>query len=99
MLFLLAAGIVLFLMKKNPLVLSLGTGVLIHQLADSMWRTPVSWFWPLLGPYFGRLHYEDYFLDMISLELSSVEEKLSLFFIAILVLVIWFFVKYRDLLR
>ena len=97
MLLLLAAGIAFYLVKRNPLVLSLGVGVLIHQLADSMWEHPVNWFWPLFGPYSGRLDYEDYFLDMILIELSSVEEMLSLFFIVILIIIICFFGKYRDL--
>jgi hypothetical protein len=94
MLLLLAVGVVIFLMIKNPLILSLGIGVLIHQFADSMWESPVNWFWPVFGSYSGRPHYEDYFMDIISVELSSVEEIFSFFFIIILIIVIWFLTKY-----
>jgi len=29
--------------------------VLLHQIMDEMWTLPADWFWPLLGPFTGRM--------------------------------------------
>ena len=29
--------------------------LLLHQLMDEMWTLPANWFWPLLGPFTGRM--------------------------------------------
>jgi membrane-bound metal-dependent hydrolase YbcI (DUF457 family) len=53
-------------------------GVLSHQYLDLMFFTPVSWFWPLLGP-FQHGHYPDYFANGILNELSTPYEYLFFF--------------------
>ena len=47
---LMVAGVILWKYRKTPVILALATGILSHQILDSMWREPVNWFWPLLGP-------------------------------------------------
>ena len=61
LLVLLVAGSVLFRGRRPVLALVLALGVLSHQLLDAMWRDPVAWFFPLLGPFVPG-HYPDYFL-------------------------------------
>jgi membrane-bound metal-dependent hydrolase YbcI (DUF457 family) len=48
------AGYYLYTRKKDPGVLTLAAGSLIHQSLDSMWKTPVTFLWPLLGWGFER---------------------------------------------
>ena len=64
--------------------------MLLHQIVDMMWRDPVTWYYPLLGPYQADVT-PDYFQQAIQAELTSVTEWI--FFIAILVLVL---VLYRN---
>jgi hypothetical protein len=64
--------------------------VFIHQAVDLMWMDPVTWCYPLLGPYPADFT-PDYFQQAIVAELTSVTEWI--FFIAILVLVL---VLYRN---
>ena len=70
--------------------LVVGFGVLIHQSVDLMWKQPVTWYFPLLGPYPADFTL-DYFEQAILAELTSVTEWI--FFVAILVLVL---VLYRN---
>ncbi len=37
--------------RVGTLVLSAAAGVLSHQLLDVLWLLPVTWYWPLLGPF------------------------------------------------
>jgi membrane-bound metal-dependent hydrolase YbcI (DUF457 family) len=53
-------------------------GVLSHQYLDLMFFTPVTWFWPLLGP-FQHGHYPDYFANGMLTELSTPYEYLFFF--------------------
>ncbi|MBP2133118.1 membrane-bound metal-dependent hydrolase YbcI (DUF457 family) [Methanomicrobium sp. W14] len=74
MLIFMVLGVIVLIRLKNPLVLSLSIGVLVHQLEDSMWKSPVNWFWPLLGPYSYSRSPSDYFLQMLLKELTTPEE-------------------------
>ena len=56
----------------------LALGMLSHQLLDAMWLDPVSWFFPILGPYVPD-HYPDYFLQGLWAEITSPTEWLFLF--------------------
>jgi membrane-bound metal-dependent hydrolase YbcI (DUF457 family) len=53
-------------------------GVLSHQYLDLMFFTPVSWLWPLLGP-FEHGNYPDYFVNGMMAELSTPYEYLFFF--------------------
>jgi hypothetical protein len=48
------AGYYLFSKKGDAGVLILAGGSLVHQLLDSMWNSPASFLWPLLGWEFER---------------------------------------------
>jgi hypothetical protein len=52
------AGYIIYARKRDSRVLLLAGGSLAHQLLDSMWETPVTFLWPLLGWQLDRLeHY------------------------------------------
>ncbi|AFV22737.1 hypothetical protein Mpsy_0526 [Methanolobus psychrophilus R15] len=53
-----AAGYYFYTRKGDSRVLTLAGASLIHQLLDSMWKTPVTFLWPLLGWEFKRLEGE-----------------------------------------
>jgi membrane-bound metal-dependent hydrolase YbcI (DUF457 family) len=64
---------------RNSTVVFLVAGtVLLHQLIDGMWHEPVSWFYPLLGP-FQPYHDTNYFGTYFWLEISSISEWVFLF--------------------
>lgn len=46
---LLAAGLIIWKYRQNPVVLALSIGVLSHQVLDSMWAEPKNWLYPALG--------------------------------------------------
>ena len=73
-------GLIVWKYYRSFAFLVVGFGVLLHQLADAMWASPVSWYYPLLGPYPVDLA-PDYFQQAILSELTSVSEWI--FFAAI----------------
>jgi membrane-bound metal-dependent hydrolase YbcI (DUF457 family) len=75
LLVLLVAGSVLLRGRRPVLALVLALGVLSHQLLDAMWRDPVAWFFPFLGPFVPG-SYPDYFLWGFMAELGSPSEWL-----------------------
>ena len=83
-------GLIVWRYYRSFSFLVVGFGVLLHQIVDMMWRDPVTWYYPLLGPYPADVT-PDYFQQVIQAELTSVTEWI--FFIAILVLVL---VLYRN---
>lgn len=83
-------GLLVWNYYRSFAFLAVGFGVLLHQVVDLMWKQPVTWYYPLLGPYPADLT-RDYFDRAILAELSSVTEWI--FFIAILVLAL---VLYRN---
>ena len=48
---LLVLGFLLYWRTRSPLGIALAAGVLSHQFLDALWLEPVTWFWPLLGPF------------------------------------------------
>jgi membrane-bound metal-dependent hydrolase YbcI (DUF457 family) len=83
-------GLIVWRYYRSFSFLVVGFGVLLHQLLDMMWTSPVSWYYPFLGPYPADIT-SDYFEQAILAELTSVTEWI--FFIAILVLAL---VLYRN---
>ncbi|OPY31693.1 MAG: hypothetical protein A4E32_01295 [Methanomassiliicoccales archaeon PtaU1.Bin124] len=67
------AGAVLWKGKGKYVLLALGLGILLHQLADTMFLDPTGWFWPLFGP-FQAESFPDYFGHSILVELTSAYE-------------------------
>ncbi len=57
--------------------------VLLHQILDDMWNMPVTWFYPLFGP-FPSIHIANYFGVYFIKETTSVSEWF--FFLSTLVL-------------
>lgn len=55
------------------LTAGLAIGVVIHQILDGMWKIPVNWFYPLLGP-FPVYQQEGYFTSGIMRELTTPSE-------------------------
>lgn len=45
------AGVILRGSRSGAVFLALAFGSSMHLLLDSMWRAPVTLFWPLLGPF------------------------------------------------
>jgi hypothetical protein len=83
-------GLIVWNYYRSFAFLVVGFGVLLHQLADVMWTSPVTWYYPLLGPFPADVT-PDYFQQAILAELTSVTEWIL--FVAILVLA---FVLYRN---
>jgi len=83
-------GLIVWKYYRSFAFLVVGFGVLLHQMADVMWTSPVTWYYPVLGPYPADFA-PDYFGQAILAELTSVSEWI--FFIAIIVLA---FVLYRN---
>jgi len=69
----LAFGIVCWKVKKSVFFLGIATGILSHQILDSLWKQPSTWYWPLSGPFSGRLA-EDYWLVLLQRELENPVE-------------------------
>jgi membrane-bound metal-dependent hydrolase YbcI (DUF457 family) len=63
--------------RRTILLFGIAGGVVVHQLVDAMWHEPVTWFFPLLGP-FVPFHYVNYFTDFFWLEITSLSEWLFL---------------------
>ncbi len=76
------SGLIVWHYYRSSSFLVVGFGVFVHQLVDMMWKSPVSWYYPLLGP-FPVSTAPDYFLRAIIAELTSVTEWI--FFAAIAV--------------
>ena len=79
----LITGLIVWRYYRSFSFLVVGFGMFIHQIVDMMWRQPVNWYYPFLGPYqtdFSR----DYFQKAVLAELTSVNEWI--FFAAIVVI-------------
>ena len=76
------AGLIVWKYYRSFSFLIVAAGMFIHQISDMMWREPVNWYYPLLGPYQADFS-PDYFWQAIRYELTSVSEWI--FFAAIVV--------------
>lgn len=83
-------GLIVWYYYRSFSFLVVGFGVLLHQIVDMMWTSPVSWYYPFLGPYPADFT-PDYFQRALFAELTSVSEWI--FFAAIVVVT---FVLYRN---
>jgi membrane-bound metal-dependent hydrolase YbcI (DUF457 family) len=86
----LVAGLIVWKYYRSFAFLVVGFGILLHQLADSMWTSPASWYYPLSGPYPVDIA-PDYFQQAILSELTSVTE-----WILFAAIVVAAFVLYRS---
>jgi len=83
-------GLIIWHYYRSFSFIVVGFGVLLHQLVDMMWKSPVSWYYPVFGPFPADIT-QDYFQQAITAELTSVTEWI--FFTAIVVVAI---VIYRN---
>ena len=91
---LLGAGLLLWKYYASLVLLSLDIGILSHQVLDSMWREPVQWLYPLLGPYPTQAAAPpDHLLYLLATDLYNPTEWI-LFFVCIGALLLYW---YRNL--
>ena len=74
---LLIAGLALSRHRGSFALLAVAVGVASHQVLDAMWAMPVTWYFPLLGPY-DPGEFTDYFGNAILAEVSSLSEWIFL---------------------
>ncbi len=86
-------GLLFWKYYRSFAFLGVGFGVLVHQVVDMIWKDPVTWYYPLLGPYPSDFA-SDYFGQAILAEITSVTEWI--FFVALLVLAIVLY-RYKTL--
>lgn len=91
--FLLLAGILLWRERRSFVLLALALGILSHQILDAMWEVPVSWFYPLFGPYQAG-DFPDFFAFALWSELASLSEWVFAIVSAVLLVL-----AYRDLVE
>jgi hypothetical protein len=82
------AGLIVWHYYRSFSFVVVGFGVLLHQLADMMWLSPVSWYYPLLGPFPADVT-PDYFQQAITAELTSVTEWIFFTSIVVVTLVLY----------
>ncbi|HOB17607.1 MAG TPA: metal-dependent hydrolase [Candidatus Methanoculleus thermohydrogenotrophicum] len=70
---LLIAGVALRRQRGSFALLAVAAGVASHQILDAMWAMPVTWYFPLLGPYEPG-DFTSYFGNAILAEVSSLSE-------------------------
>lgn len=76
--FIAGAGFILWRSGRGRTwLLPISAGILLHQVLDTMWMEPATWFYPSLGPFRPYL-YADYFNRFFWLEISSASEWLFL---------------------
>ncbi len=64
--------------RGSILIFLVAGAVLVHQIIDTMWHEPVTWLYPLLGPF--QAYYDIYyFRTYFWLEISSASEWVFLF--------------------
>jgi len=77
----LIAGLLLYRYRHWIGLLVVAAGMASHQFLDGMWRHPVEWFWPFLGPLPWHGYPENYFWDSVLRELAQPSEWLFFFLI------------------
>src|SRR5690606_21899879 len=76
------AGLILYHYRRRLDLLAVAAGMASHQFLDGMWRHPVEWFWPFLGPLPQHGYPEDYFWESVLRELAQPSEWLFFLLIA-----------------
>ncbi len=84
----LALGLIIFKFRRDPGVLAVGVGILSHQVLDLMWRLPLNWYYPLLGPFKGKVT-QDYIFILLFRDINHpFEQILALSLGAILIVIL-----------
>ena len=83
-----AAGLFVWQYKKNPVVLAVATGIFSHQLLDLMWREPVNWYYPFLGPFRWNLP-PDNIVSLVFAELNNPSEVALAMILGIGIVLFW----------
>jgi membrane-bound metal-dependent hydrolase YbcI (DUF457 family) len=78
----LLAGLLAGKVRKTPLLVAAAIGILSHQILDLMWRQPRTWYYPLLGPFGGRLP-PGHLFTLLMQEISNPSERILAALIAI----------------
>ncbi|KLK88732.1 metal-dependent hydrolase [Methanoculleus sediminis] len=76
------AGLILYYYRRRIDLFAVAAGMASHQFFDGMWRHPVEWFWPFLGPLQSHGYPEDYFWESVLRELAQPSEWLFFLLIA-----------------
>ena len=76
------AGLILYRYRRRIDLFAVAAGMASHQFFDGMWRHPVEWFWPFLGPLQHHGYPEDYFWESVLRELAQPSEWLFFILIA-----------------
>ncbi|BBL67079.1 metal-dependent hydrolase [Methanoculleus chikugoensis] len=76
------AGLILYYYRRRIDLFAVAAGMASHQFFDAMWRHPIEWFWPFLGPLPSHGYPEDYFWESILRELAQPSEWLFFLLIA-----------------
>ncbi len=76
------AGLILYYYRRRIDLFAVAAGMASHQFFDGMWRHPVEWFWPFLGPLQSHGYPEDYFWESVLRELAQPSEWVFFFLIA-----------------
>lgn len=71
--------------------------LLLHQILDEMWHVPVTWSFPLTGP-FQPIHYTNFFETYLWREITSLNEWIFLF-LTIVLLCGFYSNRYPDALN
>ncbi len=80
-------GIIALLFQRDILVAgALAGGVVLHQILDEMWKIPVNWLYPFLGP-FPVFMQEGYFGWGLMRELTTPSEWFFLCSLLIMILI------------
>jgi hypothetical protein len=78
----LLAGLLAGKVRETPLLVAAAIGILSHQILDLMWRQPRTWYYPLLGPFGGRLP-PGHLFTLLMQEISNPSERILAALIAI----------------
>lgn len=79
--------------KSSYSVLAISAGISSHIVLDEVWKSPVTLFWPLNGP-FEMSDFESYFTTFAVKEISSVSEWVFAIMIICILIVV-----YKDKLK
>ena len=80
----LLAGLLIWNVRKTPVLVAAAIGILSHQILDLMWRQPSTWYYPLLGPFGGRLP-PGHLFTLLMQEISNPSEWILVALIAIVI--------------
>ena len=97
-LLIIGVGVVYWHIRHDPGLAALGTGILSHQALDLMWRQPVNWYYPFLGPFHGG-YTEDFFWVKFLEELHNPFEVILGAMVLILIFALLFHSRISPVLK